>query len=59
MSKTSILTIIPDNLSSAGLYCIKNPKHPGFKKKAEWYTKWYAFGHRMKILKNEAGDQLD
>ena len=58
MKTTNIITVTPENIRQSGVYCIKNPKHPGFKKKVAWYEKWYAQGHRMKILKNEAGEQL-
>jgi GNAT superfamily N-acetyltransferase len=58
MNTTRILSVTPGNVTDVGVYCLKNPKHPGFQKKVEWYARWYEHGHRMKILANAKGEQL-
>jgi GNAT superfamily N-acetyltransferase len=55
MNKVDIITITPDNIEEEGIFCLKNPQHPGFKCKADWYREHFAEGLRMKIAKDEGG----
>lgn len=55
MAPYTIVTVTPDNIGQEGIFCLKNPKHPGFRGKAGWYMAGYAEGLRIRIIKDETG----
>ena len=58
MEKLQIIDVTPDNLKVHGMFCNKNPKSEGYTQKAEWYSKTYERGLRMKIAQNEMGVKI-
>ena len=58
MSNIQIIDVTPANVSEHGVFCIKDPKADGFKKKIEWYSKTYEQGLRMKIAQNDNGEKI-
>ncbi len=57
-NKINIIDVTTDNVSEAGIYCIKDKKSPGFKKKVEWFKNELNRGLRIKIATNEKGKQV-
>jgi hypothetical protein len=57
-NKINIIDVTTDNVSEAGIYCIKDKKSPGFKKKVEWFKNELNRGLRIKIATNENGKQV-
>lgn len=55
MKNASIITVTPDNMEKEGIFCLKNPKHPGYQRKVAWYRERYREGLRLKLLKDETG----
>lgn len=55
MKNASIITVSPGNLGKEGIFCLKNPKHPGYQRKVAWYRERYREGLRLKLLKDETG----
>lgn len=55
MEQFTIVSVTPENLSKEGIFCIKNPKHPGYRKKTAWFVERYEEGLRLEIIRNEAG----
>jgi len=55
MLKLQFLEITPDNAETEGLFCIKNPKYPGFKLKIYWLKQRIKEGLKLILLKN--GDE--
>ncbi len=53
-----IIDVTPENVMEEGLFCIKDPKNPGFELKKTWFTQRYAEGLRLKILKDPEGKQI-
>ena len=51
----TLISVTPDNLNTETVFCIKNPKHPGFQKKKAWFTDRYEEGMRLLIAKDAAG----
>jgi N-acetylglutamate synthase-like GNAT family acetyltransferase len=58
MENIQIIDVTPDNLKEHGMFCNKNTKSEGYKQKAEWYSKIYEQGVRMKIAQNEKGEKI-
>lgn len=56
--KINIIDVTADNVSEVGIYCIKNKKALGFKKKVEWFKSKLNEGLRIKIATDEVGKQL-
>ncbi|MCB0805841.1 MAG: GNAT family N-acetyltransferase [Bacteroidales bacterium] len=48
-----ITEVTPQNAEKEGLFCIKNPKYPGFKLKLNWLEKRQKEGLKFKLLKDE------
>jgi len=53
MNSKSIIEVTPENAEQEGLFCIKNPKYPGFKLKLNWMKKRMNEGLKLKLLKKE------
>jgi hypothetical protein len=53
MDNIHIIDVTPDNLPEQTLFCVKNPKAPGFKQKKIWFNNRYEEGLRLKILRDE------
>ena len=53
MDNIHIIDVTPDNLQEQTLFCVKNPKDPGFKQKKIWFNKRYEEGLRLKILRDD------
>ena len=51
MSVVKFIRVTPENISEEGLFCIRNPKYPGFKLKAEWLRKRVSEGLKLMLLK--------
>ncbi len=51
----TLVDITPSNVESETLFCIKNLKSPGFKRKKTWFTERYKEGLRMHIIKDTEG----
>jgi hypothetical protein len=51
MGDHEIFEITSENVSSEGLFCIKNPKNPGFKLKMAWLENRRKEGLKLKVLK--------
>lgn len=54
----NIIDVTIDNVDQVGIFCIKNKKSPGFKKKVNWFKNKLNKGLKMKIATNEANKQL-
>jgi len=54
----NIIDVTASNVSEVGIYCIKNKKAPGYKKKVEWFKNKLNKGLNIKIAIDEAGTQL-
>lgn len=46
-----IIEVTENNAEEEGLFCIKNPKYPGFRLKLNWLTKRIKEGLKLKLLK--------
>jgi len=51
MATFEIIDVTPNNAAKESLFCIKNPKYPGFKLKLDWLTKRMEEGLKLKLLK--------
>lgn len=51
MAHTEIVEITSGNVASEGLFCLKNPKNPGFKLKTEWLENRRKEGLKLIVLK--------
>jgi hypothetical protein len=51
MPSSTFIEVTPANISEEGLFCIRNPKNPGFKLKSEWLAKRISEGFKLKLLK--------
>ena len=56
--KINIIDVTIDNVSEVGIFCIKNKKAPGFKKKVDWFKSKLNKGLKMKIATDEDDKQL-
>jgi hypothetical protein len=54
----SILTVNPDNLSNAGIYCVRDKKSPGYHAKLEWFKAKIIQGLKILIAVDVNGKQL-
>ena len=52
MDKLRFIEVTPDNAVKEGLFCIKNPKYPGFKLKQQWLQERNKEGLKLKLLKS-------
>lgn len=53
MANVEIIEITENNATSESLFCIKNPKYPGFQLKLDWLKKRRKEGLKMMMLKVE------
>jgi hypothetical protein len=54
----TIISVTPDNVADAGIYCIKDKKADGAKAKVEWLKKTCNDGLRLKIAIDTNGKQV-
>jgi hypothetical protein len=50
MPVSKFIQVTSENVSEFGLFCIRNPKYPGFKLKANWLAKGQADGLNLMLL---------
>ena len=50
MPVSKFIQVTSENVSEVGLFCIRNPKYPGFKLKANWLEKGLADGLKLMLL---------
>lgn len=50
MPVSNFIQVTSENVSEVGLFCIRNPKYPGFKLKANWLAKRNAEGLKLMLL---------
>lgn len=50
MPVLSFVPVTSENVAEVGLFCIRNPKYPGFKLKANWLAKRNAEGLKLMLL---------
>ncbi len=53
-----IINVTADNVSDAGIYCLKNKKLPGYKAKVEWFQLAINNGLTIKIATDDQNKQL-
>lgn len=58
MEAFNIVTVTPENLEDAGLFCVKDKKSGGYKAKLKWYLQAFKNGLTIKIAVNPDGRQL-
>jgi GNAT superfamily N-acetyltransferase len=58
MKSYTILSVTPDNIVDAGIYCIKDKKSDGAKAKADWFRKRCNDGLRLNIIVDKNGKQV-
>lgn len=58
MEQVHLVNVTSENILAEGIFCLKNEKYPGFKKKLEWLEKRFKEGLQLLILKSWAGVQL-
>jgi L-amino acid N-acyltransferase YncA len=51
MATLTFIEVTPKNISEEGLFCVRNPKNPGFQLKSEWLEKRRSEGLILKLLK--------
>jgi L-amino acid N-acyltransferase YncA len=56
--KLTLIRVTPDNVDKSGVFCIKNPKSPGYQAKKNWFVQQYQDGLRIILAKDENGSQL-
>jgi GNAT superfamily N-acetyltransferase len=56
MASFTIVDITPSNVQDETLFCIKNVKSNGFKRKKTWFSQRYKEGLRINILKDADGE---
>jgi len=49
-SKAGIITVNSENISKCGIFCVSDPKHPGYEKKLQWLKKRFKEGLSIKLL---------
>jgi GNAT superfamily N-acetyltransferase len=54
----SILTVNPDNICNAGIYCIREKKSPGYHAKLDWFKAKINQGLKILIAVDDKGKQL-
>ncbi len=50
MDDIRIVDVTVDNVGETGLFCLRNPRHPGFRDKAGWLSAHRVEGLRLKVL---------
>lgn len=55
MDNIHIIDVTADNVYEVGVYCIKNKKAPGYKKKLEWFKNKLNHGLKIKIVSDHQG----
>ncbi|MGI9543433.1 MAG: GNAT family N-acetyltransferase [Cyclobacteriaceae bacterium] len=50
-----IISVTPENVSEHGLFCIKDKKSPGFKKKLAWFQKRFEEGLKFRLIQADDG----
>ena len=53
IDKSNIIDVTAKNVDKAGVYCIKNKKSPGYKKKIDWFKNEINKGLKIKIITDE------
>ena len=53
MASFKFLEVTSENIQEEGLFCIRNPKYPGFQLKAQWLEKRRSEGLKLKLLKRD------
>jgi|WetSurMetagenome_2_1015567.scaffolds.fasta_scaffold424011_1 hypothetical protein len=56
--KISIIEVTPENVSEAGVFCVKDKKSPGHKAKVEWVNTEINNGLKILIALDQSGKQL-
>jgi hypothetical protein len=51
MPDLKFIRVTSENIAEEGLFCIRNPKNPGFMLKSEWLAKRMSEGLQLKLLK--------
>ncbi len=54
----TIHDVTPENASQQGFFCIRRQTHPGVHQKRGWYDERFREGLRVKILRDDAGQQV-
>lgn len=54
----TFINVTADNVSEAGIYCIKDKKAPGYEAKIKWFKDKINKGLKIKIASESAGKQL-
>lgn len=55
INKVKIIEVTPDNVTEAGIYCIKDKKAPGYHAKVAWFRQEVNKGVRIWIAMNSLG----
>ena len=58
MGKIRLVDVTPDNVQDEGVYCLQNPRAPGFQRKLEWFNKRHQEGLRLKVLRDQDDKQV-
>lgn len=53
-----IVDVTTENVAETGIYCIKNPKAPGYQKKLQWFKDTINAGLKIKIAVSGDGKEL-
>ncbi|MDX1740311.1 MAG: GNAT family N-acetyltransferase [Rhodothermales bacterium] len=54
----TIFDVTPENAAQQGFFCIRNQSNPGVERKRSWYEERYREGLRVKILRDDDGQQV-
>lgn len=57
-SRIQIIDVTSANVAEQGIYCIKNPKLPGYQAKVEWFKQKINTGLRIKIAVDKNNKQI-
>ena len=58
MDAFDIVSVTPENLENAGLFCVKDKKSDGYKAKLKWFLQEFNNGLTIKIAVNPDDRQL-
>jgi len=50
MPTFQIIAVNPSNIDQHGVFCVSNPKYPGYQRKLDWLKKRFREGLRFKLL---------
>jgi GNAT superfamily N-acetyltransferase len=56
--KINILKVTAENVSEAGIFCLKNKKNPGYQNKIQWFTQKTNEGLTIQIAVDDQNKQL-